>query len=601
MVEDIIFDRRPDATERLVDFAKSVSGAGTKREKDLSWREGTVEERLAFAVLHGEVEFIEADAEEARQKYKKGLLVIEGPLMDGMKVVGDLFGAGKMFLPQVVKSARAMKRAVAYLEPFMQAEKEASGSQSVRGKLVLATVKGDVHDIGKNIVGVVLACNNYEVVDLGVMVPADKILDTAIELNADVVGLSGLITPSLDEMVVVAKEMTRRQFTIPLLIGGATTSKQHTAVRIAPAYDGSTVHVLDASRVIGVVSDLLDKDRRHTFDRDNQALQEKLRTQHTASRRTLLTIADARRKRLRAAFDDLPNPPFVGTRVIEPTLSTLRGYVDWTFFFHAWELKGKFPAILDSPSHGAVARELHEHATEMLDEIERDGSLKAKGVYGFWPARAEGDDVVLEGGVRFPMLRQQVDHGDDKPYLSLADFVAPSPDHIGAFAVTAGLGVDELVKRFQAEHDDYRAIMVKALADRLAEAFAEYLHEVARRSWYETGPKLSGEDLIGEKYRGIRPAFGYPACPDHSEKHKLFDLLDARSIGMDLTESGAMTPTAAVAGLYFAHPQSRYFMVGKVGRDQVEDYALRKGMPVTEAERWLRPVLGYEEVETPNP
>jgi 5-methyltetrahydrofolate--homocysteine methyltransferase len=600
MVEDIIFDRRPDATERLVDFAKSVSGAGTKREKDLSWREGTVEERLAFAVLHGEVEFIEADAEEARQKYKKGLLVIEGPLMDGMKVVGDLFGAGKMFLPQVVKSARAMKRAVAYLEPFMQAEKEASGSQSVRGKLVLATVKGDVHDIGKNIVGVVLACNNYEVVDLGVMVPADKILDTAIELNADVVGLSGLITPSLDEMVVVAKEMTRRQFTIPLLIGGATTSKQHTAVRIAPAYDGSTVHVLDASRVIGVVSDLLDKDRRHTFDRDNQALQEKLRTQHTASRRTLLTIADARRKRLRAAFDDLPKPPFVGTRVIEPTLSTLRAYIDWTFFFHAWELKGKFPAILDSPSHGAVARELYEHATEMLDEIERDGSLKAKGVYGFWPARAEGDDVVLEGGVRFPMLRQQVDHGDDKPYLSLADFVATSPDHIGAFAVTAGLGVDELVKRFQAEHDDYRAIMVKALADRLAEAFAEYLHEVARRSWYETGPKLSGEDLIGEKYRGIRPAFGYPACPDHSEKHKLFDLLGARSIGMDLTESGAMTPTAAVAGLYFAHPQSRYFMVGKVGRDQVEDYALRKGMPVTEAERWLRPVLGYEEVETPN-
>ena len=600
LVEDIIFDRRPDATERLVDFAKSVSGAGTKREKDLTWREGTIEERLAYAVLHGEVEFIEADAEEARLKLGKPLLVIEGPLMDGMKVVGDLFGAGKMFLPQVVKSARAMKRAVAYLEPFMQAEKEASGSERMRGKLVLATVKGDVHDIGKNIVGVVLACNNYEVVDLGVMVPVEKILDTAIELGADVVGLSGLITPSLDEMVVVAKEMTRRQFTIPLLIGGATTSKQHTAVRIAPAYDGSTVHVLDASRVIGVVSDLLDKDRRHTFDRDNQALQEKLRTQHSASRRALLTLNDARAKRQRLSFDDLPKPPFVGAKIIEPKISVLREYIDWTFFFHAWELKGKFPAILESPSHGAVARELFGHAEEMLDEIQAKGWLEARGVYGFWPARSDGDDIALENGVRFPMLRQQVDHGDDKPYYSLADFVAQQDgDHIGAFAVTAGLGVDELAERFQAEHDDYRAIMVKALADRLAEAFAEYLHEVARREWYEKGPKHSREDLIGEKYRGIRPAFGYPACPDHSEKHKLFDLLEARSIGMDLTESGAMTPTAAVSGLYFAHPQSRYFMVGKVGRDQVEDYARRKQMPVTEAERWLRPILGYEEEPAP--
>ena len=604
LVEDIIFDRRPDATERLVEFAKSVSGSGTKREVDHKWREGTVEERLAHAVLHGEVEFIEADAEEARVKYKKGLLVIEGPLMDGMKVVGDLFGAGKMFLPQVVKSARAMKRAVAYLEPFMQAEKEASGSQRMRGKLVLATVKGDVHDIGKNIVGVVLGCNNYEVVDLGVMVPADKILDTAIELGADAIGLSGLITPSLDEMVDVAKEMTRRGFTMPLLIGGATTSKQHTAVRIAPAYTGPTVHVLDASRVIGVVSDLLDDDRRGPFDRDNRVLQEKLRTQHSASRRALLTLADARAKRQRLAFDDLPKPPFVGTRIIEPKLSELREYIDWTFFFHAWELKGKFPAILDSPSHGAAARELFEHAKELLDEIEAKNWLQAKGVYGFWPARADGDDIVLENGVRFPMLRQQVDHGDDKPYLSLADFIAPAgraqgvlakSDHLGAFAVTAGLGVDALVERFQAEHDDYRAIMVKALADRLAEAFAEYLHEVARREWYEKGPKHSREELIGEKYRGIRPAFGYPACPDHSEKNKLFDLLGARSIGMDLTESGAMTPTAAVAGLYFAHPQSRYFMVGKVGRDQVEDYARRKEMPVTEAERWLRPILGYEE------
>ncbi|HUY73094.1 MAG TPA: methionine synthase [Candidatus Dormibacteraeota bacterium] len=595
MVEDIIFDRRPDATERLVEFAKSISSAGSKREFDLSWREGSVEDRLAHAVLHGEVEYIEQDAEEARVKYGRPLLVIEGPLMDGMKVVGDLFGAGKMFLPQVVKSARAMKRAVAYLEPFMQAEKEASGSQRMRGKLVLATVKGDVHDIGKNIVGVVLACNNYEVVDLGVMVPVDKILDTAIELGADVVGLSGLITPSLDEMVVVAKEMTRRDFKIPLLIGGATTSKQHTAVRIAPAYSGPTVHVLDASRVIGVVSDLLDDDRRPVFDQDNRALQDKLRAQHSTARRTLLSIDEARTRRSKLEFRDLPTPPFTGRRVVEPEIAVLRQYIDWTFFFHAWELKGKFPAILESPSHGAVARELFSHAEEMLDEIQSKGWLKARGVYGYWPAHAEGDDIVLENEVRFPMLRQQVDHGDDKPYLSLADFIAHRDDHIGAFAVTAGLGVDELAARFQSEHDDYRAIMVKALADRLAEAFAEYLHEVSRREWYETGPRLSSEELIGERYRGIRPAFGYPACPDHSEKHKLFDLLEARAIGMDLTESGAMTPTAAVAGLYFAHPQSKYFMVGKIGRDQVEDYARRRSMPVSEAERWLRPNLGYEE------
>ena len=540
LVEDIIFDRRPDATERLVEFAKTVSGEGTRREVDLKWRDGPVEERLAFAVLHGEVAYIEADAEEARVKLGKPLRVIEGPLMDGMRVVGDLFGAGKMFLPQVVKSARAMKRAVAYLEPFMLAEKEETGVQRARGKLVLATVKGDVHDIGKTIVGVVLGCNNYEVVDLGVMVPADRILDTAVEIGADAVGLSGLITPSLDEMVEVAKEMTRRGFTLPLLIGGATTSKQHTAVRIAPAYTGSTVHVIDASRVIGVVSDLLDDSRRPGFDRDNRALQEKLRTQHTASRRELLSLEAARESRWQLDFNDRPKPPFTGV-------------------------------------------------------IQSKGLLKARGVYGFWPARTEGDDVVLENGMRFPMLRQQVDHGDEKPYLSLADFVAPDSDHIGAFAVTAGLGVDQLAAKFSAEHDDYHAIMAKALADRLAEAFAEFLHEKVRREWYETGPKLANEELIREKYRGIRPAFGYPACPDHTEKRKLFDLLDARSIGMELTETCAMTPTAAVSGLYFAHPQSRYFMVGKIGRDQVEDYARRKGMTVSETERWLRPNLGYEE------
>jgi len=479
----------------------------------------------------------------------------------------------------------------------MEEEKRASGlaEREPSGRIVMATVKGDVHDIGKNIVGVVLACNNYEVHDLGVMVPAEKILDTAVELGADVVGLSGLITPSLDEMVTVAKEMTRRDFRIPLLIGGATTSKQHTAVRIAPAYDGTTVHVLDASRVIGVVSDLLDGDRKHPFERDNAALQEKLRAQHTSSRRPLLTLEDSRAKRLRLPFMELPPPPFTGRRTVEPSLATLRDYIDWTFFFHAWELKGKYPAILDSPSHGAAARELFEHAQELLDEIQKKGWLRASGVYGFWPARADGDDIALENGVRFPMLRQQVDHGDDKPYLSLADFIAPGTgDHVGAFAVTAGLGVDELAGRFSAEHDDYRAIMVKALADRLAEAFAEYLHEEVRRSWYETGPKLASDDLIAERYRGIRPAFGYPACPDHSEKQTLFSLLDARSIGMELTESGAMTPTAAVAGLYFAHPQSRYFMVGKIGRDQVEDYARRKGMTAAEVERWLRPNLAYD-------
>jgi 5-methyltetrahydrofolate--homocysteine methyltransferase len=476
----------------------------------------------------------------------------------------------------------------------MEAEKAKAGDLSARGKVLLATVKGDVHDIGKNIVGVVLGCNNYEVTDLGVMVPAERILDTAVEIGADAVGLSGLITPSLDEMVEVAKEMTRRGMTLPLLIGGATTSKQHTAVRIAPAYTGSTVHVLDASRVIGVVSDLLDDGRRPGFDRDNRALQDKLRTQHTSSQRALLPLDAARENQWRLDFDELPKPPFTGVRTIEPDLRTLREYVDWTFFFHAWELKGKFPAILDSPSQGAAARELFGHAEELLSEIESTGSLKARGVYGFWPAHAEGDDVVLENGVRFPMLRQQVDHGDEKPYLSLADFVAPKGDHLGAFAVTAGLGVDELAAKYSAEHDDYHAIMVKALADRLAEAFAEYLHEQVRRSWYEKGPKLSNEDLIGERYRGIRPAFGYPACPDHTEKRTLFDLLGARSIGMELTETGAMTPTAAVSGLYFSHPKSRYFMVGKIGRDQVEDYARRKGMTVPETERWLRPNLGYE-------
>jgi 5-methyltetrahydrofolate--homocysteine methyltransferase len=593
-VEDVIFNRRDDATERLVEYAERVRGEGTRRERDLSWREAPVEKRLEHALVHGIVDFIEEDAEEARQKLARPLDVIEGPLMAGMKVVGDLFGAGKMFLPQVVKSARAMKRAVAYLEPYMEAEKEAGGAPRVQGKVVLATVKGDVHDIGKNIVGVVLGCNNYEVIDLGVMVPGDTVLDTALENGADVVGLSGLITPSLDHMVDVAHEMERRGLSLPLLIGGATTSRQHTAVRIAPQYSQPVVHVLDASRVVGVVSDLLDPERRRRLDAENRDDQERLRDQYAErERKPLLPIEEARANRQQLPFDDLPTPAFTGVRVVEPELSTLREYIDWQFFFHAWELKGKFPAILEQPA----ARELWDDAQELLEEIVGNKLLQARGVYGFWPAASDGDDVVLADGTRFCFLRQQSAYGDSRPNRGLADLVAQAGDHIGAFAVTAGIGVDELAARYEAEHDDYRAIMVKALADRLAEAFAEYMHEVARRDWYETGRKLSSEELAAERYRGIRPAFGYPACPDHSEKRKLFDLLGAESIGIELTESFAMTPAAAVSGVYFAHPDSRYFSIGRIGRDQVEDYAVRKGVPLAEAERWLRPNLAYEPEE----
>ena len=587
-VEDVIFNRRDDATERLVEYASRVKGEGTRRELDLSWRETTVEKRLEHALVHGIVDFIEEDAEEARQKLARPLDVIEGPLMAGMQVVGDLFGAGKMFLPQVVKSARAMKRAVAYLEPFMAEEKD---SGRVQGKVVLATVKGDVHDIGKNIVGVVLGCNNYEVIDLGVMVAGDAVLEAAREHGADVVGLSGLITPSLDHMVDVAHEMERRGLSLPLLIGGATTSRQHTAVRIAPQYSQPVVHVHDASRVVGVVSDLLDPERRRRLDAENRDEQERLRDQYAErERKPLLPIEEARTNRQQLPFDDLPVPTFTGLCVVEPELATLREYIDWQFFFHAWELKGKYPTILDQPA----AREVWDDAQELLDEIVRDGLLRARGVYGFWPASSDGDDVVLADGTRFCFLRQQAAFGDSRPNRGLADIVAPAGDHLGAFAVTAGIGADELAARFEAEHDDYRAIMAKALADRLAEAFAEYLHEIARREWYETGRKLSSEELAAERYRGIRPAFGYPACPDHSEKRKLFDLLGAESIGLALTESFAMTPAASVSGVYFGHPDARYFSVGRVGRDQVEDYAARKGVSVAEAERWLRPNLAYE-------
>ncbi|HZR95585.1 MAG TPA: methionine synthase [Gaiellaceae bacterium] len=594
-VEDVLFNRRADATERLVEIADRAKGEGTRRERDLSWREAPVEQRLSHALVHGIVDFIEADAEEARQAYDRPLDVIEGPLMAGMQIVGDLFGSGKMFLPQVVKSARAMKRAVAYLEPYMEEEK--AGSGRVQGTVVLATVKGDVHDIGKNIVGVVLGCNNYAVHDLGVMVPAERVLDTALEVGADVVGLSGLITPSLDQMVDAAHEMERRGLSLPLLIGGATTSKQHTAVKIAPQYSHEVVHVLDASRVTAVVSALLDPARREGFADENRVLQDRLRDQHSErDRKPLLPIAAARANREPVEFDALDVPPFTGVRVVEPALETLREYIDWQFFFHTWEIKGRYPALLAEPA----ARELFDDAQTLLDEIVRDRLVTARGVYGFWPASSDGDDIVVHddnGGTRFTFLRQQSAYGDSRPNRCLADYVAPAGsgrDHVGAFAVTAGLGLDELTARFEAEHDDYRSIMAKALADRLAEAFAEYLHAVVRRDWYAPDEKLTSEQLIEESYRGIRPAFGYPACPDHSEKAKLFELLGAEDAGIVLTESFAMIPGASVSGIYLAHPRARYFAVGRVARDQVEDYAARKGVPVGEAERWLRPNLAYD-------
>ncbi len=614
-VEDIIFNRRPDATERMVEFAATVRGAGTRRELDLTWRGAPVEARLSHALVHGVVDFIEADVEEARRKYARPLDIIEGPLMDGMKIVGDLFGAGKMFLPQVVKSARAMKKAVAYLEPFMQAEREArmaaGGAIEVasKGKIVIATVKGDVHDIGKNIVGVVLGCNSYEVIDLGVMVASDKILQRAIDEKADLIGLSGLITPSLDEMVFVAKEMTRRNLRMPLLIGGATTSRQHTAVKIAPEYGEATVHVLDASRVVDVVSNLLSDDRRPAFEEENRALQARLRKQHGARKeRPLLTYAAALANRLKIdwAHEALPEPSFTGRRVLHDVpLNELVPFIDWTFFFAAWELKGRFPAILDHPQHGKAARDLYDSAQVLLERIVREKLLTASGVYGFWPAASEDDDIVVyrdrdRSGelVRFNLLRQQEGMASGQANLSLADFIAPrstagARDSIGAFAVTAGLGADDVARGFERELDDYSAILTKALADRLAEAFASYLHCVARKEWGIDDAR-SAEDVLAERHRGIRPAFGYPACPDHSEKFKLFDLLGATDIGMELTDHAAMLPAASVSGLYFAHPQSRYFTVGRLGEDQIAHYARRKGQSVDRVERWLTPNLGYE-------
>jgi 5-methyltetrahydrofolate--homocysteine methyltransferase len=588
LVEDVLLNRRPDATERLIAFADTVKGTGKTTEKtEEEWRRGTVEERLSHALVKGIVDFIDADVEEARQKYPTGLSIIEGPLMDGMNIVGNLFGAGKMFLPQVVKSARVMKKAVAYLLPFMEAEKLLSGDTSMRGKILMATVKGDVHDIGKNIVGVVLGCNNYEVIDLGVMVSAEKILDAAEREKADIIGLSGLITPSLDEMVHVAREMERRGFRVPLLIGGATTSKLHTAVRIAPRYESPTVHVLDASRAVNVVSTLL-SERRDDYMRGVRAEYEKLRAGMEQRNIKILPLEEARKRAPKLEFTPHP-PPFTGIRVLEDVpLAEIEPYIDWAPFFQTWEIRGRYPQILEEPR----AKELLDDARKLLAEIIGKRLLKARAVYAVWPAHREGDDIVVPGG-RFHTLRQQQETTTGEN-LALADFVAPAGDFIGGFAATAGIGVEELVAEFQKDHDDYNSIMTKALADRLAEALAEKLHHDLRREWYAHDENLTHEELVAENYRGIRPAPGYPASPDHTEKGTLFALLGAEQLGIQLTESFAMMPAAAVSGLYFAHPQSRYFSVGKIGRDQVADYAARKGMTLAEAERWLAPALAYE-------
>jgi 5-methyltetrahydrofolate--homocysteine methyltransferase len=608
-VEDVLLNRRADATERLVDFAGRVKAKDKTPVEEKAWRTTSVEERLTHALVHGIVDYIEADTEEARRTFSRPLEVIEGPLMAGMSVVGDLFGAGKMFLPQVVKSARVMKKAVAYLMPFMEAEKTAAAKPQAR--IVMATVKGDVHDIGKNIVGVVLQCNNYEVIDLGVMVPAAKILETARSVNADVIGLSGLITPSLDEMVHVAQEMEREAFRVPLLIGGATTSRAHTAVKIAPHYRSSTVHVLDASRAVGVVNKLVNPNSSRLFDQETRADYERLRAEHSAKigQRNLLPLAEARANAAQFDWKDYspPKPEFTGTRVIEPDLNTLVEYIDWSPFFHTWELRGRYPAILDDSPVGKQARELFTDAQQLLEKIVAEKLLTAQGVIGFWPACTVGDDVELftddsRAGplTNLHFLRQQMRKPADQKNHCLADYIAPkisnASDYIGGFAVTAGIGADEAAKRFSAAHDDYNAIMLKALADRLAEAFAEYAHKFARDSWgFGRSENLSTDDLIREKYRGIRPAAGYPASPDHAEKRTLFDLLQAeKRCGILLTESFAMHPGASVSGLYFSHPEAKYFGVGKIGPDQVADYAARTGSSIQLVEKRLAPNLAYE-------
>jgi 5-methyltetrahydrofolate--homocysteine methyltransferase len=616
LVEDVLLNRRADATERLVEFGETLKGVGTAatEKKAEEWRNGTVEERLSHALVKGIDTYIEIDAEEARVKLGRPLLVIEGPLMAGMSVVGDLFGAGKMFLPQVVKSARVMKKAVAHLTPFMEAEKAAmvAAGEAVKaqGKIVLATVKGDVHDIGKNIVGVVLACNNYEVIDMGVMVHAEKILERARTEKADLIGLSGLITPSLDEMVHVAKEMERQGFKLPLLIGGATTSRAHTAVKIAPHYSEPVVHVLDASRAVPVTTSLLSEDGKAEFVAQHRADYEAIRKAHAAPKAKLLSLPEARRRRTPIVWreEDVPMPATTGVQVLDNfPLATLREYIDWTPFFHTWGLKGVYPRILDHEEQGQQARQIFAEANALLDRIIREDLITARGVYGLFPANAVGDDVVLYTDearhtplAEFHFLRQQTERQESEPSRSLSDFVAPRKtglqDHIGAFAVTSGIGLKAVCDRFRAENDDYNAIMAEAIADRLAEAFAECLHKRVRDEWgYGCGENLTPAELIQERYRGIRPAAGYPACPDHTEKGTLWELLDVEAnTGIKITESFAMWPGSSVSGLYFAHPEVKYFSLGKIGRDQVEDYAVRKGMSESEIERWLGPNLNYD-------
>ena len=612
-VEDVLLSRRPDATERLLTLAESVKGSGKKTDTaDLRWRDAEVEDRIRHAIIRGIDRFVIDDAEQARQKYDYCLQIIEGPMMDGMSTVGDLFGAGKMFLPQVVKSARVMKKAVAYLEPFMEEEKLASGTgaKSTRGTILMATVKGDVHDIGKNIVGVVLGCNNYEIIDLGVMVSCDNILGTALEKEVDIIGLSGLITPSLDEMVHVAKEMVRRGINLPLLIGGATTSAKHTAVKIAPQRSIPIIHVLDASRSVGVVDRLLSDKLREGLIQENQQLQRQLVDSFEKRSQTLIPYQQARQRPLATDWNEvrIDKPSFTGVKILDDVpLADLAALIDWSPFFSTWELKGKYPRVLDDPKYGEVARELFADAQSLLGKVMEDKTLRARGVYGFWPAAARGDDIVLFASedrqqelATFHMLRQQWQRQGQTCFRSLADYVAPEDsgrvDYLGAFAVTAGIGAAELAADFERQHDDVNAIMIRALADRLAEAFAEWLHRRAREDWGYGGEEdLDNEGLIKEKYRGIRPAHGYPACPDHTEKRTLFELLDAqRNTGIELTESYAMVPAASISGLYFGHPQSRYFTVGNLTKDQVVDYARRKGMSLSAVERWLGPNLGYE-------
>jgi 5-methyltetrahydrofolate--homocysteine methyltransferase len=610
-VEDVLLNRRDDATERLVTFAETVKAKKEETVEEAEWRKGTVEERLTHSLIKGITEFIEEDTEEARQKLGEPLKVIEGPLMDGMNVVGDLFGEGKMFLPQVVKSARVMKKAVAYLQPYLEAQKAANPGARAQGKILLATVKGDVHDIGKNIVGVVMACNNYEIKDIGVMVPTEKILTEAREWGADIIGLSGLITPSLDEMVHVASEMDRLGMNTPLLIGGATTSKVHTAVKIAPKYKHPVVHVLDASRSVPVAGNLLNPETKPAFETQLREEYERMAADHARrqSDKQLLTLNEARANRFQTSTPDYnpEKPAFTGVKSFNADLKDLREFIDWTPFFQTWELAGRYPDILQDSIVGDEATRLFADANEMLDQIIQHSRLQAKGVVFIYPADSTDEDVTVYADEArtqaldtFHFLRQQRKMAGGIPNISLADYIATKKsgvtDYLGGFAVTAGIGTDELVAQYDRENDDYKSIMAKALADRLAEAFAEYLHREVRTQWwgYAHNETLSNEDLIRENYRGIRPAPGYPACPEHTEKTTLFKLLSAtENAGISLTESMAMLPAAAVSGFYFAHPESQYFGLGKIGKDQVQDYANRKGWTLQEAERWLGPVLSY--------